>query len=80
MWEWCEWCDHKVRDHGKGCVHLNCPAGTGMDRHDKKQRCKPCEDNTFNNGHYKHCKTCDMPGHVANHDHSECHAPSLRKK
>jgi hypothetical protein len=79
--EWCEWCEHKVRDDHKGCIHLNCPAGTGMDRGDKNHNCKPCESNTFNDGFHKHCKSCDnmSPGYMVNHDHSECHSPSLRK-
>jgi hypothetical protein len=80
-YERCEWCEHKVRDDHKGCILLNCPAGTGMDRGDKNHNCKPCESNTFNNGFYKHCKSCDnmYPGYFANHDHSECNSPSLRK-
>jgi hypothetical protein len=52
-----------------------------MDRDDKSHECKPCRGNTGNNGYYKHCKSCDsfMPGYQANHDHTECHSPSLRR-
>jgi hypothetical protein len=75
-WDKCKECHGIVDLDRKRCteVEKHCPAGKGHTRH-SHEICEPCIDNTWNDGYFKYCKSCN--GHV-DIAHTGCTRNNLR--